>query len=77
MSLKLDQDVYKFGLEDLCDVVYKVNFVDECDIENVFLICFYYFSYLVDFKLKCYEGVYLIYDIFCFFDDYFEFSYMR
>lgn len=49
MNFKLDYDILKFGLDDLCDKVYVLNFVDECDIVNLFLRCLYNFSYLVDF----------------------------
>lgn len=69
--------MYKFGSEDLRDVAHKANFVDERDIENIFPTCPYHPSYLVDFKLKRYEGVHLIHDTSRFPDDYSELSHMR
>ncbi|XP_022797985.1 uncharacterized protein LOC111336201 [Stylophora pistillata] len=76
-NLKLDQNVYKFGSEDLRDVAHKANFVDERDIENIFPSCPYNPSYLVNFKLKRYEGVHLIHDTSRYPNDYSELSHMR
>ena len=62
LSIRLDPSVFKFGSEDLRDKAHRANFVDERDTENLFPSCPYKPSYLVDFKLKRYEGVTLIHD---------------
>lgn len=77
MNFKLDYDILKFGLDDLCDKVYVLNFVDECDIVNLFLRCLYNFSYLVDFWLNCYDGVNLIYDMLVYLVDNIDLDYMK
>ena len=76
-SLKLDQNVYKFGSDDLRDKGHQAKFVDERDIENMFSSCPYNPSYLVDFKLRRYEGVWLIHDTARYPDDYSDLTHMK
>ena len=61
-KLKLDHDVFKFGSDDSHDKAHSAKFVDERDIAKLFPSCPYNPSYLVDFKLRRYDGVKLIHD---------------
>lgn len=61
-KLKLDHDFFKFGSDDLRDKAHSAKFVDGRDIDKLFPSCPYNPSYLVDFKLKRYDGVTLIHD---------------
>lgn len=76
-SIILDPNVFKFGSDDLRDRAHMDRFVDERDIEKLFPSCPYNPSYLVDFKLRRYEGVMLIHDTALYPDDHSELTHMK
>lgn len=76
-SIRLDDNVFKFGSDDLRDTAHNAKFVDERDIENIFPSCPYNPSYLVDFKLRRYDGVTLIHDTALYPDDHSDLTHMK
>ena len=74
---RLDPNVFQFGSDDLRDKAHTAEFVDERDIEKLFPSCPYKPSYQVDFKLKRYEGVYLIHDTAIYPDDHTDLTHMK
>ena len=74
---RLDPNVFQFGSDDLRDKAHTAEFVDERDIETLFPSCPYKPSYQVDFKLKRYEGVYLIHDTAIYPDDHTDLRHMK
>lgn len=76
-SITLDPNVFKFGSDDLRDKAHMAKFVDERDIEKIFPSCPYNPSYLVDFKLRRYDGVKLIHDTALYPDDHSDLTHMK
>lgn len=76
-SVTLDPDLFKFGSDDLRDKAHMAKFVDERDIEKIFPSCPYSPSYLVDFKLRRYDGVTLIHDTALYPNDYSDLTHMK
>lgn len=76
-SVTLDPNLFKFGSDDLRDKAHMAKFVDERDIEKIFPSCPYSPSYLVDFKLRRYDGVTLIHDTALYPNDYSDLTHMK
>lgn len=76
-SVTLDPNFSKFGSDDLRDKAHMAKLVDERDIEKIFPSCPYSPSYLVDFKLRRYDGVQLIHDTALYPDDFSALSHMK
>lgn len=76
-NVRQDHNVFKFGSDDPRDKAHSVKFADESDIVNLFPSCPYNPSYLVDFKLRRYDGVNLIHDTAVYPDDNTELTHMK
>lgn len=76
-SVILDPSLFTFGSDDLRDKAHMAKFVDERDIEKIFPSCPYNPSYLVDFKLRRYDGVTLIHDTALYPNDYSDLTHMK
>lgn len=76
-KITLDPNVFKFGSDDLRDRAHRAQFVDERDIEKIFSSCPYNPSYLVNFKLRRYDGVTLIHDTALYPDDHSDLTHMK
>ena len=72
----LNRSIFKFGLSDSRDHFHKTPLVDEDDLQILFPGCSYKPSYLVDFKVKRYEGVYLVHETAVYPDDQTELAHM-
>jgi len=68
-TIRLNRNIFKFGSDDLRDKAHSAKFADESDLVNLFPSCPYSPSYLVDFKLRRYDGVKLIHDTSVYPDD--------
>lgn len=75
--ITLDPNIFKFGSDDLRDKAHRAKFVDEGDIEKIFSSCPYNPSYLVNFKLRRYDGVKLIHDTALYPDDHSDLTHMK
>ena len=76
-SVTLDAKFFKFGSDDLRDKAHMAKLVDERDIEEIFPSCPYSPSYLVDFKLRRYDGVQLIHDTALYPNDFSALTHMK
>jgi len=73
----LDPNFFRVGSDDLRDKAHMAKLVDERDIEKIFPSCPYSPSYLVDFKLRRYDGVKLIHDTALYPNDYSDLMHMK
>ena len=76
-SVTLDPNFFKVGSDDLRDKAHMAKFVDVRDIGKIFPSCPYNPSYLVDFKLRRYEGVRLIHDTALYPNDHSHLTHMK
>ena len=76
-SVTLDPNLFKFGADDLRDKAHMAKLVDERDIKKIFPSCPYSPSYLVDFKLRRYDGVTLIHDTALYPNDHSDLTHMK
>eukprot|EP00795_Rhopilema_esculentum_P013058 gene13058-3834_t len=70
------KNLSQFGAQDQRDHFHLTPFIDDSDVANILPICRYSPSYLVDFEVNRYEGVYLIHETAVFPDDKTELTHM-
>ena len=70
------KNLSQFGAQDQRDHFHLTPFIDDSDVASILPICRYSPSYLVDFEVNRYEGVYLIHETAVFPDDKTELTHM-